>query len=199
MSKTRIGWRPLTLAACAMTLALAAGSVSAKAMVISSMPDVSFASLPATITFGTSSLVFTSIPGTFPGNPPDEVSTTGSAMVTTAYGGVTDFSAGATIDKGPMELYTFAAYTTPAVIPTSAVDDFIGLAFTLGDGIHYGYAEVDGTDLVSYGYESVPGTTILTGAIPEPATIGVLLSGIALLTGARRRKTTFTPQATVEA
>lgn len=188
MSGRAMGWRPPTLAACVIGTAVLAGSGPANAALIVQTPDTSFASSPATITLGTGSFIFSDIAGALPGNPPAAVSTTGSAMVTSILGGVADFEAGATIDQ-TKELYSFAAFPTPTVIPYSAADDFIGLDFDLDGSLHYGYAEVDGTELVSYAYQSLPNTGVVTGAaVPEPATFAVFGAGLIGLVAVKRRR-----------
>ena len=173
-----------------IALACALGGV-AQADVIGAMPASSFATSPVSVSLGSGSFTFTGIPDTFPGNPPAEVSTGGSAMVTSFLGGVTDFSTGSTIDQ-TNELYGFSAFPTPSVIPNSAADDFIGLSFMNGSGLHYGYAEIAGTELVSYAYESTPGASITTGAtstpVPEPPAAAILLTGLIGLACVRRRR-----------
>jgi hypothetical protein len=185
VSARETGRRPAGLAAWVIGLALVARS--ADAAVISVMPDASFATMPIDISFGAGSVVLTEVPGALPGDPPAEVSTTGSDEVSSFLGGVTDFGSGASIDQAG-EIYGFSAFAAPAVIPDSAADDFIGVAFSGAGGVHYGYVEVNGAELVGYGYETVADTTILTGAVPEPASIAVFLSGLAGLNRLRRRR-----------
>lgn len=188
MSGHAMGRRPPALAAFAIGMALLAAAGSANASVIVQTPDLSFASSPATVALGTGSFVFSAITGALPGDAPDAVSTTGSAMVTSILGGVADFGAGATIDRTG-EVYGFSAFASPATIPYSAADDFIGLDFDIGGALHYGYAEVDGTELVSYGYQSLANAGIVTGAaVPEPATLAVLGSALIGLAAVKRRR-----------
>ncbi len=177
----------LPLASAVIALVIAMGG-AAKADVISTMSNASFATNPVSFSLGSGSFTFTGIPNTFIGNPPAEVSTSGSAEVSSFGGGVTDFSSGASIDQTG-ELYGFSAFSTPSVIPNSAADDFIGLSFTNGSGLHYGYAQVAGTQLISYAYESAPNTTITTGAtsVPEPPAAALLLTGLVGLAFVKRR------------
>ena len=159
-------------------LAMAGGMSHAQAAVVSFSPAADFTSTNATINFGPATYIFSAIPDAAPGDPPAAVATTGTAQVSNLFG-VADFGSGSIIDG--MQLYNFASFSSAAVIPFSAADDFIGLAFTLMDGLHYGYAEVAGTELVSYGYETTVNAGILTGAVaavPEPATIALLGVGL---------------------
>ena len=181
--------------ALALGLAVAAGGIaSANAAVISAMPDAALSSAPVPITFGSGAADYDFTAATTPYGPGAAVATSGTALVSSFGGSVTDFAAGSTIDQTG-ELYSFSSFPTASIIPFSAADDYIGLAFTLGDGTHYGYAEVNGPTLVSYGYESTPGTSILTGAtaaaVPEPATITLLAAGLGLLVVAGRRSRTL--------
>jgi hypothetical protein len=187
MKRTKLNQRLFFASAGAIALVIATAG-AAQASVISTISNTSFATNPVSISLGSGSFTFTGIPNTFIGNPPAEVSTSGSAEVSSFFGGVTDFSSGASIDQTG-ELYGFSAFSTPSVIPNSAAQDFIGLLFTNGSGLHYGYAQVDGAQLVSYAYESVPNTTITTGAtsVPEPPAIAILLTGLIGLACVRRR------------
>ena len=188
MKQTRRNLRSLLAGTGAVALVIAMGG-AAQAGVISTISDTSFATNPTSFSLGSGSFTFTGIPNTYIGNPPAEVSTSGSAKVTSFFGGVSDFSSGASIDQ-TNELYSFSAFTSPSVIPNSAADDFIGLSFTNGSGLHYGYAQVAGTELVSYAYESLPNTTITTGAtsVPEPPAAALLLTGLIGLAFVKRRR-----------
>lgn len=188
----RLGRKAARVGALALGLAAAGGVAGAEAAVISAMPGAALSTTPVTIAFGSNAADYEFTAASTGYGPGAAVATSGTAQVSTIFSGLADFGAGATIDQTG-ELYGFAAYPTATAIPFSAADDYVGLAFTLGDGVHYGYAEVAGPTLVSYGYDSTPGATILTGAtgsgtaVPEPATITLLAAGLLGLAATRRR------------
>lgn len=165
--------------------ALLCPSVSAFATPIVTTVNSPLSNSPTTVSFamGGNTFVFTSADTGY--GPGAAVATGGTGLVTSFFGGVSDFSAGSTINSTG-ELYSFSAFPTSSVIPYSAADDFIGLCFTLSDGTHFGYAEVDGASLVRYGYESTPGASIPTGAAgsapvaatPEPSSFALLGTGL---------------------
>jgi hypothetical protein len=71
---------------------------------------------------------------------------------------------------------------------------FLGLGFPIGAGTHYGWVRVDvnnaaGTFVIKdWAYESQAGVGILTGAVPEPTTLGMLAAGAAGLATLRKRR-----------
>ena len=76
----------------------------------------------------------------------------------------------------------YGAFPTKTTIPYSNGGNFLGLSFTLADGVHVGFAEFIDTNLVGYGYESVPGAAItavdVPAPVPEPISAALLGSGL---------------------
>lgn len=182
----------------ALAFVLAVGGIgsTAQASVIVVNPlTVPLTGIPSPIVLsgGAATYGFTAATGAETGNGPGAaVATSGTALVASFFGSITDFGLGATIDGN--QLYSFSAFPSRTVIPNSPADDFLGLAFTLSDGVHYGYAEVFGPDLVNFAYESAPRVGIITGAtptaVPEPATFALLGMGLVGFIATRRHKAT---------
>jgi hypothetical protein len=172
----------------ALVLTVSGGAALAAPIVVTSQP-LALTNVPLPIVIGGATYNFTAATAAETGNGPGAaVSTLGTALVSSFFGGITDFGTGATIDGNG--LYSFGAFPSRTVIPNSPADDFIGLAFTLQDGLHYGYADVFGPSLVTLVYESSPGVGIITAAsqVPEPATFTLLGVGLAGLVAVFRRK-----------
>ena len=175
--------------ALAATLAVGGlGAAGAQAAVISATPNRALTATPFVVSFGGAAATYAFTSALTGNGPGAAVATTGTAKVGSFFGDITDFESGAAIDQNG-QLYGFTAYPSATTIPNSPADDFIALSFTLSDGLHYGYAEVAGPSLVSYGYDSTPGASIATGAlaVPEPASMALLLAGLTGATIARRR------------
>ncbi len=134
--------------------------------------DAALSAKPVDVSFGGGAVTYAFTAANTGDGPGAAVATTGTAQVSSLLGGVTDFSSGSDIDG--KQIYGFSAVPTATAIPYSAADDYIGLAFTLSDGLHYGYAEVAGPELVSYGYNPTPGATIQAGATEAGSQPGLI-------------------------
>ena len=184
----------------AVALALAAAT-SAGAAVVTVKVDANILTTPYTIDFGTGAVTFSTVnTGLFDPNP-DGVQTTGTAQV---------FSVGAPFysSNTPTSFFTnrggafgpgqnlgfFASYAKPTAIPYSLSEGLVGLGYTLKDGFHYAYADLAGSELYGYRYNTTPNQGIPFGAVPEPATWGLMFVGLfgagAMLraTGRERRR-----------
>ena len=176
--------RTIFLAGAAV--ALLAAQATANAAVINMPLSRTLSTVPATVTMGTATFSFTLDIASFA--PAAAVSTAGTGAVSTIFGGIADFEAGAPIDA--TGLFTFASYSTATLIPNSQADDFIGLSYTGVGGTYYGYAEVSGNTLLCSAFQDTPNTTITTAslattAVPEPMSAALVAVG-ALTVGVLR-------------
>lgn len=130
--------------------------------------NVELSSAPTVISFGGGVAEYSfALFDTFSG-PELTVATSGTAAIASA-GGPVELASGAIVDSG--ELYS--AYPNPEPIPYSPGVEELGLAYSLPDGVHYGYAELSGTTLVGYGTDEQPAAPIAAGFIDYSAQPGL--------------------------
>lgn len=166
----------------------------AHAIVVGSDQDVNFTG--SSVRFGYLGQFFTLFDtsmGPFDFSPVS-ISTAGTAQVNSIFGKPTSYFdpiRGFVIFDGSLQ---YTSFPNPTVIDFSAAPTFIGLRLTAMDGgVHYGYAEFDGTLLEAYAFESAAGIGILPGApivagIPEPSELALLSLGIVAAAALRRRR-----------
>lgn len=158
--------RSLLFGAC--FVALIGGQASAS--VIGSTTAVSFAGGSVSFGEGTTDFTFSDLGGGIFNFSPVAVSTSGGGAVTSFFGAPTTYfdpvrGSGVLLFDSS---YTFSSFTAPVAIDDSAFPFIIGLVDVTSDGPHYGYAEFDGSTLVSYAFESEHGVGIFT-PVPLPA------------------------------
>ncbi len=122
--------------------------------------NVELSSVPTVISFGGgfaeySFAVFDTALG-----PEVTVATSGTAAVASA-GGPVELASGAVVDSGE----TYSAYPSPEPIPYVPGGEELGLAYSLPDGVHYGYADISGTTLIGYGTDDLPSAPIAASLI----------------------------------
>ena len=198
--------RVLRGSSCVLTLSLLLGGV-ANAAVLGNATNVDFTG--GSVSFGYAMSDFTfSDNGSSPfDGSPVSITTSGSGQAT---------SIGAPFYSQPTpnvyfdpvrgsgilvfdDTGVYSPFSTSTVIPFSATASFIGLEEVEPDGTHFGYAEFDGTDLVSYAFESAPDVRIQAGAaitgpiaggepVPEPTSIALISLSLVGLGAVRYRQ-----------
>ncbi|MFZ0605716.1 MAG: PEPxxWA-CTERM sorting domain-containing protein [Roseiarcus sp.] len=179
-------------------LCLAAGmwtvaAAGAEATVVLTRPDADFSAAPYTISFGAGAATYTFTDIYDPSTDPltvAAVSTGGDAMVNSFLGQPIAFQEGALIGATG---YGFSALPAPTGIPYSIAEDSIGLAFSLPDGIHYGFVTTLGPEVVLYGYNTTPGGFITVG-VPEPATWAMFIIGMGVFGVLARKRAIASPR-----
>ncbi len=181
----------LSMAAAAVAIA----SVPAGASVVTyATGGASFATTPFVHDFGGGNTLTVSNTGDF--FSPEAVATGGDLQVgsfgapfynppqPTAYftnrGG--SFGPGANIPP------IFQSYSTPAPVAYSISEGLVGFRFDLGNGLQYGYVDTVGTSIRGFRFETTPGADVPFGAVPEPASWGLMIAGFALTGVASRRR-----------
>ena len=178
----------LLAGAAALAISLLATYAAANAAVVQVLATQQLSSTPISFTLGSGSFSFTLDAAGIGNGPQSFIQSNSTGLVTTIFGGVADFESGAPIDGSGNGGFSFAAYPTPTSIPNSSALDFVGFSYQGTGGTHYGYAEVFGNTFVGYAYEDAANTTILTQAVPEPASAALLIGGLAMVGAARRKK-----------
>ncbi len=174
--------------ALAVTLLATSGALASPLI---TRVNQSYAKAPLTIDFGSGAALYTlSNTGDF--FNPLSIMTAGTAK-TAAFGGFlgiplaptsffTDRGRTPFIDAGQ----NYQPFPTGGTVAYSVSPAYLAFAFTLADGIHYGYALTSDTTLIRYAYESAVGVGIQAPPVPEPAAFALLGLGAAVLIAARR-------------
>jgi hypothetical protein len=187
---------PACLVAAAALLPAYGTAANAAPMIVTL--NSSFAASPVSINFDGSTFTFSSTGDIF---MPTAVQTAGGGAVR-SFGGFfifplqpsTDFPdrGSGILTYGPGT--QFSSFTTPATIPFSNGDNYLGLRATLDGLDYYGYAYTQDTTLKSFGFETTANTAFTlntstaAAAVPEPATWAMMLVGFGAMGGALRRK-----------
>jgi acetyl esterase/lipase len=177
----------LLSAGTAIIAACALANAATAAPVITSV-GADYSTTPFTFSLGDSSFTFS---GTGDWFAPTAVQTGGTGQINSIFGSPTSYFVDrGTVTFGADKQYT--AFGSATTINYSNSNNFIGLRATSGSDVFYGFAFTTDNILNSYGFENVAGreitATVASGAVPEPASWVLMLSGFGLVGGTLRRR-----------
>jgi hypothetical protein len=126
------------------------------------------------------------------------IMTTGTAEVTAVFGMPSvDFpdGRGGDVVFGPRSFPGFASVPKATAALDDATPSLIGLSYSVGKNIFYGYALFDGANFEEYGFQTTPNTAIdasaaIASAVPEPSTWAMMIlgfSGVGFLAYRKKR------------
>lgn len=178
-----------------LAMVTVAGTANAAVKTVA-LGGASFYDTPYTYDFGGGSTVtFTTVDKGFFAFDPAGVSTGGSTEVASLGAPFYDpprptsyfFNRGGSFGPGA-NLAQFASYASPAAVPFSIVEGLVGLRFDLGRGYQYGYADIAGSVLKGFRYETTPGVAVPFGAVPEPTSWVLLITGFGIVGASLRTR-----------
>ena len=197
---------------CATVLgaaALAMTAMVAQAEVVGFKPNADLSAAPFTFSFGNGAASYTFsnsgvVGGFFGFSRFPAVTTGGTATIASNGAPFFDPPQPATFFTGARspffgegtQLAQYLSYDAPAKI-NAETDSYLGLRFTLDDGVHFGFARLSQLTLFDYAYNTTPGEGVQAttnfapiSAVPVPAALPLLGFGIAALggLGLKRRK-----------
>lgn len=125
---------------------------------------------------------------------PVTVQTSGTGE-TTAFGGFlgiplqpSTFFTRANVEIGPNTFPGFAPFPDATRIPGSIVASDLGLRYTVGNDVFYGYARIANAELVQLRFQTTANTPIIAGTVPEPESWALMLLGFGAVGTAIRRR-----------
>lgn len=174
-----------------LTMAMAAAVPAVAAIKTVGLGGVSYATTPYTYDFGGGNSVTFSTTSDF--FNPASVSTGGTTQIGSLGPPFYDppqptsyfFNRGGGFGPG-REFPLFLSYASPAPVPFSIVEGLVGLRFDLGKGYQYGYADIAGSTLYGFRFETTPGASVPFGAVPEPASWAMMITGFGIVGGGLR-------------
>lgn len=128
---------------------------------------------------------------------PVSVQTTGTAA-TTAFGGFlgiqlqpSTFFSGANVFIDENIFPGFVSFPTETRVPTSLVEGDLGLRVTIAGLDYFGFARIAGPT-ITVAFNDIAGAGITAGAIPEPASWAMMITGFGAIGAVARRRSNAT-------